>query len=198
MLVITFCGMAESSDYTPDPEEAVRMGSHYGPGGPVEAVFAWLELVKDGDFAIAWSRMDANLRLCRAQAWLWNNRNDTDVAAVDMEVEAERMAAVPSTSSLWSSFAITELDQLHQTWPHRFKALTEGRLGAGSATRVLGPDLEIVLLVEGDGQPEVFDKPTMVDAMVFTVRITGDGWKLAAYTDFIPLPGWPPQFESSG
>jgi hypothetical protein len=141
--------------------------------------------------------MDTNLRLCRAQAWLWNNRNDAYVSALDIEVEAERMAAVPSTGSLWSSFATTELGQLHQTWPHRFQALNEGRLGAGSATRVLGPDLEVVVLVEGDGQPEVFDKPTMVDAMVFTVRITDDGWKLA-YTDFIREPGWPPRFEPPG
>jgi len=141
--------------------------------------------------------MDTNLRLCRAQAWLWNNRNGADVSALDMEPEAEWMAAVPSTSSLWSSFATTELGQLHQTWPHRFQALNEGRLGASSATRVLGPDLEVVVLVGGDGQPEVFDEPTMVDAMVFTVRITDDGWKLA-YTDFIREPGWPPRFEPPG
>lgn len=104
--------------------------------------------------------------------------------------------AVPSASSLWPDFAITELDQLHKTWPHRFKAMEEGRLGAGSATRVLGPDLEVVLLMEGTGEMEAFYQPTLVpDAFPFAVRLTDHGWRVAAYGDFIPEPGWPPDFE---
>jgi len=69
-------------------------------------------------------------------------------------------------------------------------------MAAGSATRVLGPDLEVVLLMEGTGEAEVFDQPTLVpDAFIFTVRVTDHGWRVAAYDDFIPEPGWPPQFE---
>ena len=138
----------------------------------------------------------STLRLCRTQAWLWNNRTHPDIAALDLEEEAERIAAVPSGSSLWSDFAITELDQLNETWPHRFKAMEEGRLGAGSATRVIGPDLEVVLLMEATGEVEVFDQPTLVpDTFPFAVRMTDYGWRVAAYADFIPEPGWPPEFE---
>jgi len=183
-------------DFTPDPEEAARIAYHFAPDGPVAAVYAWLDLVKAGDFTGAWALMDSNLRLCRAQAWLWNNRSQPDIVSLDLDKEAERVAAVPSTSSLWSNFATTELNQLYGTWPHRFEALEGGRLGAGSATRVLGPDLEVVLLIEGSGEAEVFDQPTLVtDAFLFAVRMTDRGWRIAAYGDFVPEPGWPPEFE---
>jgi len=188
--------MSNGTDFTPDPEEAGRIASHFGPDGPVAAVYAWLDLVRADDFGSAWVLMDDNLRLCRAQAWLWNNRSHPDIAALDLDEEAKRIAAVPSTSSLWPDFAITELDQLNGTWPHRFKAMEEGRLGAGSATRVLGPDLEVVLLMEGTGEVEVFDQPTLVpDAFPFAVRMTDHGWRVAAYGDFVPEPGWPPELE---
>jgi hypothetical protein len=188
--------MDDKKDFTPDPEEADRIAHHLGPDGPVAVVYAWLDLVKAGDFAGAWVLMDDNLRLCRAQAWLWNNRFFPDIGASDLEKEARRMTAVPSTSRLWSDFAAIELQQLLDTWPHRFKALEEGRLGAGSATRVLGPNLEIVLLLEGSGEAMVFDEPTLVsDAFLFVVRMTDGGWRIAAYGDFVPEPGWPPQLE---
>lgn len=34
-----------SADVTPDPEDAERMASHFGPTGPVAGIYAWLELV---------------------------------------------------------------------------------------------------------------------------------------------------------
>lgn len=187
--------MSNGANFSPDPEEAVRIVSHFGPAGPVACVWRWLDMIRAGNFASAWAGMDDNLRLCRAQASLWANRTVSEIAALDLEEEAERLAAVPSTSALWSDFATTELHQLHETWHHRFQALAEGRLGAGSGTRVLGPDLELVLLLEGDGEVQVFNEPILVpDAFPFAVRLTGDGWKVAAYGDFIPEPGWPPTF----
>lgn len=189
--------MSGTTDFTPDPEEAARILSHFGSEGPVEAVYAWLELIMAGDYAGAWALMDDNLRLCRAQAWLWNNRSLPGIVPAELDKEAARLAAVPSDSPLWSDFAVIELDQLNETWQLRFSAMEEGRVGAGSATRVLGPDLEVVLLLEGSGEVEVFDEPTLVrDAFVFAARMTDGGWRIAAYGDFIPQPGWPPELES--
>ena len=173
------------------------MASHFGPTGPVAAVYAWLESVKAGDFASAWARMDDNLRLCRAQAWLWNNRTFPDIAAVNLDKEAQRITASPSTSAFWEHFARTELHRLEESWEGYFAAYEAGTLGAASASRVIGPDLEVVVLHDtGSQKAVIFDGPTLLtDTLPFTVRLMSDGWKVAAYGDFLPTPGWPPQLE---
>jgi hypothetical protein len=61
----------------------------------------------------------------------------------------------------------------------------------------MGPELEIVLLQDTGTQDTVtYDQDTLIlDAFVFTLRLADDGWRVAAYGDFIPTPGWPPEFE---
>jgi len=182
--------------FEPDPEEAARMASHQGPDGPVSAVYRWLELLADGDFTGAWARMDDNLRLCRAQAWLWANRHHDDIAALDLEAAAERLSSMQSSSSaLWGSFASTELHQLFETWGPRFEQLESGSLASASATRIVGPDLEVIVLTES-AEAWVAKGPTLLtNVFVFTVRMTANDWKIAAYGDCVPIPGWPPVLE---
>lgn len=190
--------MSDGHDFTPDdPVETVRMEHHYGPSGPVAAVYAWLDFIKSDNFASAWEGMDDNFRLCRAQAWLWMNRNHDDIAVLNLEQEAQRLVAVPSRSFLWSDFAVTELDQLHQAWRRFFDAYEAGTLGAASQSRVIGPDLEVVVLQDtGTKEAVVYEGETLIrDAFVFTLRMTSDGWKVAAYGDHLPAPGWPPEFD---
>lgn len=180
-----------------DPAEVLRMASHYGPTGPVSAVYAWLDFIKAGDFASAWTRMDDNLRLCRAKAWLWANRMHDDIASRDLEQEAQHLVELPSRSAFWTDFAATELHQLYESWARFLDGYEEGTLGAASHSRVLGPELEIVVLQDTGTQDAVtYEQDTLIlDAFVFTVRLADDGWKVAAYGDFIPTPGWPPEFE---
>lgn len=190
MIIVT------QDEQSPDPAEVVRMQSHYGPTGPVAVVYEWLGHIKGGEYATAWSLMDDQLRLCRAQAWLWNNRHTPDIALHNLDAAAESLAASPSQSLLWPSFASTELNQLHETWERHFTSLDAETLGAASHTRVIGPDLELVVLVDlGKTAPVTFDKPTLLpDAFLFTVRMTGKRWRIAAYGDKLPTPGWPPVF----
>ena len=55
-----------------------------------------------------------------------------------------------------------------------------GRLGAGSATRLVGPDVERVILTETDpDEPMVFDEPTLVAAIQIDVCWNGDSWRIA-------------------
>ena len=191
--------MTADAGLTPpdDPVEALRRAYHYGPTGPVSAVYAWLDLIKAGDFASAWTRMDDNLRLCRAQAWLWANRKHEDIASRNLEQEARHLVELPSRSAFWSDFAATELDQLYESWERFLDANEDGTLGAASHSRVMGPELEIVVLQDTGTQGTViYDQDTLIlDAFVFTLRLADGGWKVAAYGDFIPTPGWPPEFE---
>lgn len=183
-------------DPAEDPVEAERMAGHYSTTGPVKAVYGWLDCVIADDFAEAWQRMDDNLRLCRAQAWIWNNRTHPYFAAHDLDVDAGVLAQVPSTGPIWDDFAATELEQLLETWDDFLAAYQRGHVGAASASRAIGPDLEVVILQNTGGNVVVYDDPTLIaDAFVFTVRLIESDWKVAAYTDYVPTPGWPPELE---
>ena len=172
------------------------MASHYSDSGPVAAVHQWVDSVIAEDFGSVWLAMDDNLRLCRAQAWVWNNRTHPYFVDADLEAEVQRLVALPSTGPIWDDFAMTELEQLLETWDDLLSAHKRGDVGAASATRVIGPDLEVVILMDTGGKAVVFDGPTLIDdAFVFSVRMTEDGWRLTAYSDFVPVPGLPPQLE---
>src|SRR5438552_17824879 len=70
------------------------------PGGPIKAAQAWIEAVQLGRYDMAWAMTDPRLRLARAQAWIWNNRKDADIAAYKRDELAEILAAERPTI-LW-------------------------------------------------------------------------------------------------
>lgn len=187
--------MNEGTNFTPDLQDALRLASHYGPGGPVETASQWLRGVGEGDFAKVWAGMDDNYRLCVAQAWLWSNRTNPYVVGRDLNQEAHRLVTEPTEVDLWEPFARTEMREIRQMCDRLPQLLESGTLGAGSSSRVVGPDLEVIIFMETD-EVLVFNDPTLVDtAFPFTLRMTEDGWKVAAYGDFVPEPGWPPNFD---
>ena len=75
--------IVDYADGSPDSFEEARMQSHFGVRGPVAVVYEWLGSIGSGDFETAWMLMDPSLRLCRAQAWLWNNRRTSDVESLN-------------------------------------------------------------------------------------------------------------------
>ena len=182
----------------PDPVRGVtideaRVADHYGPNGPVEAVYAFLRSVDESSFVEVWSWHDRDLRLVRAQAWLWNNREASELASQDLAALAQSWVDNEAIDDLWPSFASIELHSLRSSWSTWLDCLRSGSLGAGSASRLVGPDLEVVLLMPTEGEPLVFNEPTPVhSAITFVVRRTDDGWRIAAYGDRLPEPGWPP------
>lgn len=171
-------------------QSAEELAAHYGPGGPVAAAFQWLELVLvAGDFRAAWERMDANLRLCRAQAWLWNNRTHPLFAPLDPLEQIAPLLVDGGPPALWDDFAAVELEQLQAAWMSKY----ERELGAASRPRPIGVDLEIVVLIPTDGTVTRFETTTLVDdALEFIVRNVEGRWLIAAYGDQLPEPGWPP------
>lgn len=75
--------IVDYADGSRDPFEEARMQSHFGVRGPVAVVYEWPGSIGSGDFETAWMLMNPSLRLCRAQAWLWNNRRTSDVEPLD-------------------------------------------------------------------------------------------------------------------
>ena len=100
---------------------------------------------------------------------------------------------MPPAGELWASFAMTDLDQLHETWQRHFDALDAGTLGAASHTRAIGPDLEVVVLTDvGTTDPATFDEPTLLtDTLVFTVRLSGDARQVPPAATTCQLPVGP-------
>jgi hypothetical protein len=49
----------------------------HSESGPAEIASKWLYAMRHGHFETAWNLSDPSWRLCRAQAWLWNNPRTT-------------------------------------------------------------------------------------------------------------------------
>ena len=173
-----------------DPEELRRHVE-----GPVALVndFVAALLNDDGDYEQAWQLADANWRLCRAQAWLWNNRHHPDLAGFNLDQAAAGLAESRSTHELWDAFAQAELAQFRgvygnpdlRTW------------GAASRPRRVD-DGEIVLLLDLSEHPNgaIVYADTPVIGVSFLVREINGEWKIANVAgDHLPQAGWPPDWR---
>lgn len=146
--------------------------------------------IEQRSYQRCWELMDENLRLCRAQAWLWNNRSHPLVGS-DLDGLAAGFVSGRG-GDLWEPFAEIELDQMAQQWAEGYAR----NLGAASHPRPIGVDLELVVMMPTDGEVLMFNEATLVrDPIVFVVRAVEGSCAVAAYGDFVPVPGWPPRFE---
>src|SRR5205807_4722936 len=76
-----------------------------GPGGPVAAALAWVEMVLDGRIAESWPATGFCFRLHLARHWAWNHRAPLHGAGYDpLEVATELADAGPA-HRLWPAFA---------------------------------------------------------------------------------------------
>src|SRR3954453_8064798 len=85
-------------------------------GGPVKAAQGWIQAVQLRRYDQAWAAPAPLLRLVRAQAWIWNNRKDTDISSVDRDELAQALAEERPSHPLWGDFAATELHQMNEVY----------------------------------------------------------------------------------
>lgn len=172
-----------------DPEE---IQAHIA--GPVAVVHAFVSaILDDADYGRAWMLADHNWRLCRAQAWIWNNRDHPVVSPFDRDEAARGLAELDSVHPLWTDFAVTELEQLAEAWSDPDLR----NYGAGSASRKV-EDGEIVILIDLSEHPHgaIAVGPTPVTGVSFLVREVDGSWLLANLAgDRSPVPGWPPDWR---
>lgn len=176
----------EPLDQTPEELAAI-----YGPDSPHTVAGDFLlALLDDRDFLGAWQRMTPEFRLCRAQAWVWNNRTHPDFAGTDLDAEAASLAEPDSAHDLWHEFAQIELGIFENANPD---FVAKG-YGAASRPRPIGPDLEIVIFAPTHGEILRIDGPTLLaDAITVLMEHRDDGWLVAQIgSDRAPVPGWPP------
>src|SRR5205807_7777383 len=75
--------------------------------GPVKAAQSWIEAVQLGRYDTAWAMTDPRLRLVRAQAWIWNNRKDADIAACNRDELAHALEDDRPDNPRWGDVAAT-------------------------------------------------------------------------------------------
>lgn len=182
------------------PQPIDEIAAHVGPEGPVTAAHQFLRIVLlHRDFRSAWRRMDATLRLCIAQAWLWANRKSIDPvlqdAAHDLDGSAAALASEePAETALWEAFATTQQRNLVETLMTSTR--DPSRLAAASRPRPVADDLELVLFVDSQHGDHMIYRPDATRILYrMLMRRTDRGWLVAGLmSDKPPLPGWPPQF----
>jgi hypothetical protein len=125
-----------------------------------------------------WSVLDEPLRLALAQDWIWDRGYVDDHAAhalAEARPEHDEFAEL-------SGALVTR-------WRDRYAGLRGDRRVVGG-TRVLGVDLELVLVTGGGGAADGDAPPRP-----FVTRYTAGGWLIAATGRHLPVPGWPPSEE---
>lgn len=169
-----------------------KIADHFG--GPVTVVNEFIDaILSENDYKHAWLLADPIWRLCRAQAWLWSNRNHPAISKFEKNATAQALAETDSVHELWESFAETELTQFRKVWLNPDLRT----FGAASATRKV-EDGEIILLVDLVRNPDGFmvQKETQINGISFLVRKIDGDWHIANLVgDHIPEPSWPPDWK---
>jgi hypothetical protein len=157
--------------------------------GPVKAAQAWIEAVQLGRYDAAWAMTEPRLRLVRAQAWIWNNRKDADIAALDRDELARALAEERPDHALWGDFAATEVHQMRGV----YGTFRPENWGASSGPSAAGPDYTLVLFAHLTGDPLILTDQPPVFSLAFLMHAAERGWALASFSDAPPKPGWPPK-----
>lgn len=172
-------------------EQAVKLGV-----SPFDSAHQWLEAAVDSDYEELWDLSDTSWQLCRAQAWVWNNRHpkflDLDESACVQL--ADELAQGPGVSSYWGDFARIEAEQFQEA----YQGVEPGEWGVGSQRRVVAPGYEVVNLIPLGQYRKglLITRPLWVrNGLRFLYRWNGEKWVLASHTaDAPPTPGLPPSW----
>lgn len=176
------------------PEDARRMAE---PGGPVEVAGAWRGHVLSGEYEQAWSLGEANWRLCRLQAWIYNNQGRVELSGrTETERFLEEMVS-DAEHPEWNHFFHTERNQFLEAWP-----LSQEQWGTSSKRRCIGPGYDLIITTPLGARTSGYvphGPAQLPSSMQLLMHRTDEGWLLAAYGGPAPpQQGWPPAWWMPG
>ena len=174
-------------------------GDFYSEIGPLAVAGAFVRDLADGNFEEAWLLADANWRLCRAQAWIFNNLKALGVSdQASRDVMAAHLAAGPhANDSTWKSFASIEA----AAFMSLLGDFDDDKWGWSQRRRIVGPTHELILAMPlPSDAPDGFvvDKPTILTESIKVLigaHVVEEGvFYLVAglNNETAPTPGWPP------
>ena len=165
-------------DYEPQtPEE---LDAHFGPEGPVAVAQLFFEaLYRDRSLRTAYQFMTPELRRDRTDAWVELNAAHPELATLDREALAERLAEAEPDDPLWPAFEDSSL----QDFAAAYASIDLDSHGYASRPRPLGVAQELVLLVKQDrNTPRVFDQPTLISGAQFVLEHRDGRWLVAGFS----------------
>lgn len=176
-------------------------GDFYDDAGPLALASVVLRGLAAGNLRDVWWLFDANLRRCRALAWLYNNRHAlglADASPEDVDRLASELADLNELpGGLTDQFMSSERDQYRDAL-HEFG---DDGWGWSQRRRVVGPDHEMVIAVRLPADAPfgiIVERPTIVPhALTILVSRRAVGglthYEVAGINcDAAPLPTWPP------
>jgi hypothetical protein len=175
-----------------DDPDLATLSARFADEGAIGTALRFVRAAAEGRYEDAWALTDENWKLCRAQAFLWNNRDHFSEDPAQLDKLAARI--VRSTASeLWKSFCMTERDQYLQLWGD----IDISRWGAASRRRRIARDFEIVILSPlGEYANTGFivkQLTALPGAIKLVMHHTDEGIKVATHVaEAPPTPGWPP------
>lgn len=161
------------------------------PGMQADVVLRFVKLLQLGAYAAALELADETWLMCRVQAWLWNNREHFGPGPEELDALLTEMLDQGSSHPTWSDFVQSENYQFMTEW----SSLDIDSYGVAGHRRRVAADLDVVILapVGPAGGYFVMTATAIPNAMVFLVRYTEDGWRVANHIGISPpAPGWPP------
>lgn len=167
------------------------LSAHFGENSAVAAVYSFISLIQSGNIDEAWQRIDRDMRLTLAQAWVIANEHHPDLAGREREELAESLAELDSRDPLSKGFLLTTLREFRQA----FGAVDINDWGAAEKVRRYNVEYEMVILMPTKGEVLIWEHNMELPTAIFIMRRKLQTWLVAGTNDKIARPGWPPTFE---
>ncbi|MGZ8177355.1 SEFIR domain-containing protein [Williamsia sp. SKLECPSW1] len=165
--------------------------SHFGPDSAVAASYELIGLIQAGDIREAWTRIDRDMRLTLAQAWISSNAQHADLVGLDHDELATSLSGLDPRGPLADAFLATTLGELQAM----FVAVDVEDWGAAEKIRRHNLEYEMVILMPTRGEAFTWEPGSEVESVVLIMRRKLRKWFYAGFNDRIAKPGWPPTFD---
>ena len=166
------------------------LGDRYDADGAPDVAMRFFALLAARHVEEGFDLAERNWRLCRVQAWLWNNREHFG-SEHSLDDLAYSLAENRVPADIWQQFMVAEADAFAGVWS------SLGTVGAASRERKVAPDYELVILtpVGDSGGFMVMTTTTLQSAITVLLHFIDNKWSVASHVAHAPpAPGWPPSW----
>jgi hypothetical protein len=169
------------------------LDERYSDNGQIGVVFRFIRVMREGRVEEGLELADENWRLCRIQAWLWNNRNLFGSEVDELQRLAASLNERNEPQETWDAFVQAEAGIFITAW----SPMDPDKWGAASRRRRLARDFDLVLLapIGETGGYFVNTATALPEAMTFVMHNVDGAWLVANHGGSAPpSPGWPPSW----
>lgn len=152
-----------------DHAEQVRFLGHVEL---VAAAWAFLSPVcNDGDLRSVWPNVDPDMRSALARQWVYDNRRSIEADRWDRDAAVSALAEAIPEHPLWAEFEREQVRSIRASVP------SPSSWGIGAATRIVGPDLEVLYVHDTSTlENNIWEPDTLRNAFPMLMRFVEGRW----------------------